>query len=161
MASAKSISEEMMDRKLEEIAQKILDSATTAEEAAQIVREAKSSCARIAAEDVVEAAVEVPEVTRADHIREVFSDIHRAFPASNLSVMNTLNSTPKEYVICLNEGNKRKVLSRHADKEEALAAGKAAEKNLTKGGQYISMISGNISDDGEITGAYRFFERWG
>ena len=75
--------------------------------------------------------------------------------------MEMLHSTPEEYLICLDEKGSRKVLSRHKKKEEALAAGKAASKSITKKGQSISMISGNISDDGEITGAFRFFERWG
>ena len=44
--------------------------------------------------------------------------------------------------------------------EEALAAGKAASENISDEEASISMISGNLSDDGTITGSIRFHKLW-
>ena len=64
-----------------------------------------------------------------------------------------------EYIIASIKNNKRTVLSRHADKEDAFRAGEAAWEQAEKG-TMIECISGNVSDDGTITGAYLFYEAW-
>ena len=156
MSGTKYISEEGIDRMLEKIAQTILENAETVEEAAQIVRDAKY--AKEIEADVVTRSI---GNTAGSRLLEATVDIPGVSPESIITAMEMLHSTPEEYLICLDEKGSRKVLSRHKKKEEALAAGKAASKSITKKGQSISMISGNISDDGEITGAFRFFERWG
>ena len=88
------------------------------------------------------------------------SHVPGASPESVITAMEMLHTRPDEYIICLNKKDSRKVLSRHKDKEEALAAGKAASKNISGEEEWISMISGNVSDDGTITGPFRFHERW-
>ena len=155
MSGTKYISEEGLDRMLEKIAQTILEETETVEEAAQIVRDAKY--AKEIEADVVTRSI---GNTTGSHLLEATVGIPGVSPESVITAMEMLHSTPEEYIICLNEKGSRKVLSRHKNKEEALAAGNAASKSITQKGQSISMISGNISDDGEITGAFLFFERW-
>ena len=140
---------------LEKIARTILEKAITVEEAARIVRDAKYAY-----------EIEPDVVTRrigntgGSHLLEATVDVPGVSPESVITAMEMLHSKPEEYIICLNEKGSRKVLSRHKDKDEALAAGKAASKTITTEGQSISMISGNISDDGELTGPYLFYQLW-
>ena len=155
MSGTKYVSEEGINRILEKIALTILKKAETVEEAAQIVRDAKYA-------KEIKADVVTKHIGRASGSRllEATFDIPGASPESVITAMEMLHSTPEEYVICLHDKDGRKVLSRHRDKNEALAAGKEASKNITEKGQWITMISGNISDDGVITGPMLFFERW-
>lgn len=48
------------------------------------------------------------------------------------------------------------MLSRHKDRDEAIASGKAASRTITEEGQSISMITGNVSDDGVATRTIQF-----
>lgn len=155
MSGTKYISEEGIDRMLEKIAQTILKKAETIEEAAQIVRDAKYA-------KEIEADVVTRRIgnTAGSRLLEATVDIPGVSPESVITVMEMLHSIPEEYLICFEEKGIRKVLSRHKNKEEALAAGKAASETITEKGQSISMISGNISDDGVATGPILFFERW-
>ena len=140
---------------LEKLARTILEKAETVEEAAQIVKDAKYA-------NEIEPDVVTRRIgnTGRSHLLEATVDVPGVSPESVITAMEMLHSKPEEYIICLNEKGSRKVLSRHKDKDEALAAGKAASKTITNEGQSISMISGNISDDGELTGPYLFYQLW-
>ena len=155
MLGTKYISEEGIDRMLEKITQTILKNAKTVEEAAQIVRDAKY--AKEIETDVVTRRI---GNTAGSHLLEATIDVPGISPESVITAMEMLYSTPEEYIICLNEKGSIKVLSRHKNKEEALSAGKAASMSITKKEESIIMISGNISDDGIITGPIQYFECW-
>lgn len=63
-----------------------------------------------------------------------------------------------EYIITtLDPSGKREVLSRHANLDDALEAGKLHYKKLK---QHISCISGTIGEDGKIKGEYKFYHSW-
>lgn len=155
MSARKYISEEGINRILEKIALRILEKAETVEEAAQIVRDAK-----YAKEMEVDVATKSSSNTAGSHLLEATINVSGVSTESVINAMEMLHSTPEEYIICLNEKGSRKVLSRHKDKDEAIAAGEAAAKTITEEGRSISMISGNVSDAGVATGPIQFFELW-
>ena len=140
---------------LEKIALTILEKAETVEGAAQIIRDAKYTKQN-------ETGVITRRIgnTSGDHLLEATVDVPGVSPESVIIAIEMLHSKPEEYIICLNEKDGNKVLSRHKDKDKALAAGKAVSKNITKEGQSISLISGNVSDDGVLTGPYLFYKLW-
>jgi len=74
--------------------------------------------------------------------------------------MEMFHFTTREYINCINEKGNRKVLSRHKDRDEAIASGKAASRNITEEGQSNSMITGNVSNDGVATRTIQFFKLW-
>lgn len=154
MSVKKYVSEEGINRILEKIALTILEKAETVEEAAQIVRAAKY--AKVIEADVVTSN----NNTDRSRLLEATINVPGVSPESVINAMEMLHSTPREYIICINEKGNRKVLSRHKDKDEAIVAGKAASRTITEEGQSISMISGNVSDDGVATGPIQFFELW-
>lgn len=154
MSERKYVSEEGINRILEKIARTILEKAETVEEAAQIVRDAKY------AKEIEADVVTSSSNTDGSHLLEATINVPGVSPESVINAMEMLHSTPKEYIICLDEKGSRKVLSRHKDKDEAIAAGKAAAKAIIEEGQSISMISGNVSDDGAAAGPIQFFELW-
>ena len=156
MSGRKYVSEEGIDMMLEKIARTILEKAETVEEAAQIVRDAKYA-------NEIEADVVTRRIgnTGGSHLLEVTVDVPGVSSESVITAMEMLHSKPEEYIICLNEKGSKKVLSRHKDKDEAIAAGKAASEAITEKEQSISMISGDVSDEGETTGPIRLFKLWG
>ena len=155
MSERKYISEEGINKLLEKIARTILEKAGTVEEAAQIVRDAK-----YAKEMETDVVTSRSSNSAGSHLLEATINGPRVNPENMINAMEMLHSTPEEYIICLNEKGSRKVLSRHKDKEEAMAAGKAATKTITEEGQSISMISGNVSDDGVVAGPILFYAFW-
>ena len=63
-----------------------------------------------------------------------------------------------EYIVTIFEdGNKRKVISRHTDLNEAMEAGKRTYEKLNC---MVSLISGNIDDDGKTEGKYILYKSW-
>ena len=62
------------------------------------------------------------------------------------------------YITIIRENNKREVLSKHDNKEEALIAGEAAFKTSNRG-DVISCITGNIVD-GKVVGRYNLVKSW-
>lgn len=155
MSVRKYVSEEGINRILEKIARTILEKAGTVEEAAQIVIDAK-----YAKEMEADVAISSYSNTAESHLLEATINVPGVSPESVINAMEMLHSTPEEYIICLNEKGIRKVLSRHKNKEEAMAAGKVAAKTITEEGQSISMISGNVSDDGAAAGPILFYAFW-
>lgn len=55
---------------------------------------------------------------------------------------------------------RQKVVSRHKTKEEAYQAGEKAFKEIAKKGEFIDCITGNVADDGTITGRFNFYKMW-
>ena len=54
----------------------------------------------------------------------------------------------------------RKVIGRYQDKEQARAAGKEEADKIIYKGEWVSMLSGNFTEDGEPIGQFRFYDRW-
>ena len=53
-----------------------------------------------------------------------------------------------------------KVIGRYTDKEQAKTKGEQLAQSLVYKHESVVMVSGNVSDDGQISGQYRLYERW-
>ena len=65
-----------------------------------------------------------------------------------------------EYLITVydgDDGNKRKVISRHSNLDDALKAGKETRDKLHC---MVSCISGTIDENGYVVGKYNFYNAW-
>lgn len=63
-----------------------------------------------------------------------------------------------EYIVTVTKGNDRRIISRHDNLNDALAAGKAAFEKSNRG-EVVSCITGNIKD-GKIKGQYILYKSW-
>lgn len=54
----------------------------------------------------------------------------------------------------------KKVVGRFTDKEQARTAGKEEADKIIYKGEWVSMLSGNFTEDGEPIGQFRFFNMW-
>ena len=64
-----------------------------------------------------------------------------------------------EYIITKLKGNKREVLSKHKNLDDAMIAGKNAYEKSNRG-EVISCISGKVDEDGKIIGEYKLYHSW-
>lgn len=55
----------------------------------------------------------------------------------------------------------KKVVGRYPDKSQATAAGEEEARKLVYKNEYVTMVSGNISDNGDPIGRFMFYNRWG
>lgn len=55
----------------------------------------------------------------------------------------------------------KKVVGRYKDKAQARAAGEEEARKLVYKNEYVTMVSGNISDNGDPIGRFMFYNRWG
>ena len=66
-----------------------------------------------------------------------------------------------EYLITVfdddEDGNKRRVVSKHSNLDDAMRAGKEAQKKYHC---MVSCISGNVDENGYVTGKYTFYNSW-
>ena len=54
-----------------------------------------------------------------------------------------------------------KVVGIYEDKTQARAAGEEEARKLVYKNEYVTMVSGNISDNGDPIGRFMFYNRWG
>ncbi len=64
-----------------------------------------------------------------------------------------------EYIITVTKENDRRVISRHANLDDALSAGKSIYEKSNRG-EVVSCITGKVNDDGKIEGQYKLIESW-
>ena len=55
----------------------------------------------------------------------------------------------------------KNVVGRYPDKSQATAAGEEEARKLVYKNEYVTMVSGNISDNGDPIGRFMFYNRWG
>ena len=53
-----------------------------------------------------------------------------------------------------------KVVGRFEDKEKARAAGKEEADKIIYKGEWVCMLSGNFTEEGDPIGQFLFFDRW-
>ena len=54
----------------------------------------------------------------------------------------------------------KKVVGRYDDKEQARKAGEEVATKIIYKGEWVSMMKGNFTDEGEPIGQFRFFNMW-
>ena len=54
----------------------------------------------------------------------------------------------------------KKVVGRFTDKDKARTVGKEEADKIVYRGEWVSMLSGKITEDGDPIGQFRFFDRW-
>lgn len=64
-----------------------------------------------------------------------------------------------DYIITVTKGNDRKVVSRHTNLDDAIAAGKSIFEKSNRG-EVVSCITGKVNSDGKIEGQYRLIKSW-
>lgn len=64
-----------------------------------------------------------------------------------------------DYIITVTKGNDRKVTSRHANLDDAIAAGKSIFEKSNRD-EVVSCITGKVNSDGKIEGQYRLIKSW-